>query len=228
MTTKPKNAARKAVAKKLSPAEKMSNHLPPGIDIASLPNGKVSLTLNVAGSPDRFRSVGGAKNELANMLIVDEILHAIAQTDDVMTAGMRSGGAVHMVEAFRPTDPVEAMIATQSVGLHMMAMETMRRAMLPGQPADVASRLRKDAANTARAMVEMAEALDRRRGKGLQRIVVERVQVAPGGQAIVGHVQAAAMLPAGTAMPMSLVEVRDGEGAEHVGSNEEPHGDKVA
>jgi len=34
-------------------------------------------------------------------------------------------------------------------------------------------------------------ALDRHRGKGQQKITVEPVQVAPGGQAIVGHVQAA-------------------------------------
>ena len=34
-------------------------------------------------------------------------------------------------------------------------------------------------------------ALDKHRSKGQQKITVERVQVAPGGQAIVGHVQAA-------------------------------------
>ena len=57
--------------------------------------------------------------------------------------------------------------------------------MLPQQSADVASKLRKDAANTSRAMIEMCEALDRRRGKGPQTIRVERVVVQDGGQAVV-------------------------------------------
>ncbi len=77
------------------------------------------------------------------------------------------------------------MIASQAVALHFASLECSRRAMLPGQPADMASRLRKDAANSARAMIEMAEALDRRRGKGPQTIRVERVVVQDGGQAVV-------------------------------------------
>jgi hypothetical protein len=53
----------------------------------------------------------------------------------------------------------------------------------------VASKLRKDAANLARAMVDMLDALDRKRGKGPQVVRVERVVVNEGGQAIVGNVQ---------------------------------------
>jgi hypothetical protein len=38
-------------------------------------------------------------------------------------------------------------------------------------------------------MAEMAEAIDRRRGKGQQTVRVEHVTVQAGGQAIVGHVE---------------------------------------
>jgi len=46
-------------------------------------------------------------------------------------------------------------------------------------------------------------ALDKHRGKGQQKITVERVNVAPGGQAIVGHVQAAHVVVA-LAAPQAL------------------------
>ena len=81
------------------------------------------------------------------------------------------------------------MIAAQAVALHGAAMECLRRALLPGQPSEVASKLRKDAANMARAMTDMLDAMDRKRGKGPQVVRVERVVVHEGGRAIVGNVQ---------------------------------------
>jgi hypothetical protein len=81
------------------------------------------------------------------------------------------------------------MLAAQAMAMHHASMECSRRAMLPDQPSDVASKLRKDAANMARAMTDMLDALDRKRGKGPQVVRVERVVVHEGGQAIVGNVQ---------------------------------------
>ncbi len=110
------------------------------------------------------------------------------------------------IEAFAPQDAVEAMIASQAVALHFAAMECARRAMLPQQSADVASRLRKDTANLSRAMVDMTEALQRRRGKGGQVVRVERVMVGPGGQAIVGAVSTGARLPAEAPAPQAIAQ----------------------
>ena len=59
----------------------------------------------------------------------------------------------------------------------------------PRPSIDAASKLRKDGANLARAMTDMLDALDRKRGKGPQVVRVERVVVHEGGQAIVGNVQ---------------------------------------
>jgi hypothetical protein len=67
-------------------------------------------------------------------------------------------------------------------------MECFRRAVLPEQHADTASKLRRDGANLARGMTDMLDALDRKRGKGPQVVRVERVVVHEGGQAIVGNV----------------------------------------
>jgi hypothetical protein len=91
--------------------------------------------------------------------------------------------------AFKPADEIEAMIGAQVVALHHVSMECLRRAMVSGQIPEVASKLRKDGANLARAMTDMLVALDRKRGTGVQVVRVERVVVHEGGQAIVGNVK---------------------------------------
>jgi hypothetical protein len=98
------------------------------------------------------------------------------------------GAAMDAISAFQPRDAVEGMLASLAVAHHNMAMECLTRAMLPERPAEAASRLRQDAVRSTRAMAEMAEAIDRRRGKGQQTVRVEHVTVQAGGQAIVGQV----------------------------------------
>lgn len=99
-----------------------------------------------------------------------------------------TAAALSAVQGFAPRDPVEGMMAAQAVALHHAAMECFRRAMVPGQPSEVAERLRRQGANLSRAMVDMAEAIDRRRGKGPLVVRVERVVVHEGGRAIVGAI----------------------------------------
>lgn len=105
--------------------------------------------------------------------------------EQIVTA---TAAALSAVQGFVPRDPVEGMMAAQAVALHHAAMECFRRAMIPAQPSEVADRLRRQGANLSRAMVDMAEAIDRRRGKGPHVVRVERVVVQDGGQAIVGAI----------------------------------------
>ncbi|MBV8588928.1 MAG: hypothetical protein JO212_02500 [Acetobacteraceae bacterium] len=73
--------------------------------------------------------------------------------------------------------------------MHNCSLECSRRAMHPDQPFEAAQGFRKAAANALRTFTELLSALDRKRGKAVQqRVVVERVVVNPGGQAIVGAV----------------------------------------
>ena len=61
------------------------------------------------------------------------------------------------------------------------------------QPFEAAQGFRKAAANASRTFTELLSALDRKRGKSVQqRVVVERVVVNPGGQAIVRAVASGA------------------------------------
>ncbi len=94
---------------------------------------------------------------------------------------------------FAPRDEVEGMMAAQATSAHAASMECYRRALLPEQPIEAATQLRKQAANLSRTFMELVAALDKRHGKGAPQVFrVERVQVAPGGQAIVGNVVASA------------------------------------
>jgi hypothetical protein len=140
--------------------------------------------------PNGLKVVGGSEWPEFNQALMESTLATLAKYNPE-TVSLRIAATTAALAAFKPTDEIEAMIAAQCVALHHASMECFRRAVIPGQTSDVASKLRKDGANLARAMTEMLVALDRKRGKGGQQVVrVEHVHVHRGGQAIVGHVEA--------------------------------------
>lgn len=130
------------------------------------------------GKTDRFNH--RAMRQLAGTLWVPEG----CTREDVI------GAALDAMAGFEPADPVEGMMAALAVAQHAAAMECLRRAMIPEQPSEAAMRLRQQATKCTRAFADMAEAIDRRRGKGQQTVRVEHVTVQAGGQAIVGAVAA--------------------------------------
>lgn len=146
-------------------------------------------------------------NDLVNRVAASVRLAIDPDDDESGRARRISKTVVASMLAFEPKDEIEGMFAAQAVALHHASLECSRRAMISGQPPEASSRLRKDAANSARAMVDMCEALDRRRGKGMQVVRVERVVVGEGGQAIVGNVTTPRALPSSSAAPMPLVEL---------------------
>lgn len=169
-----------------------------GLPAARMIGNKVALVDN---GTNPFRDLGGSKRHAFNGSLFRSVLSATwVQKDgagDTEATKVAIQAAAAALRAFKPTDEIEGMLAAQAVAAHSGAMECYRRSMLPDQPAEIGTKLRKDAANLSRAMVDMLEALDRKRGKGPQVIRVERMVVQDGGQAVVGTVQAgAAVLPA--------------------------------
>jgi hypothetical protein len=147
-------------------------------------------------APNPFREMGGSKDADFNNVILRETLATIwfpSTKNDGDEMRMRAGMAA--LRAFKSKDEIEGMLAAQAVALHFGAMECFRRAMIPDQPGEFQTKLRKDGANLARGMTDMLEALDRKRGKGPQVVRVERVVVNDGGQAIVGAVAAGSGTP---------------------------------
>ena len=102
------------------------------------------------------------------------------------------------------------MLAAQMVGTHHAALECLRRAMLEGQTFEGRNASLGHAQRLMSLYAQQMAALDKHRGKGQQKITIERVQVGPGGQAIVGHVQTGAAAAARSASePAALAAPRD-------------------
>ncbi len=179
-----------------------------------------------------MKEIGGSSYGVWNEALLHRTMMAASRLvpdgeDPAMVNHRNASIAGLGLRAFRPADPVQAMIASQAVGLHLATMECLRLAMANVNYPDVASKLRKDAANLSRAMVETTEALQRRKGKGRQVVRVERVVVNEGGQAIVGDVTHGATLPTSGQTPraieqnvsaMEAVEAAIGEGDEGEGA----------
>lgn len=98
--------------------------------------------------------------------------------------------ALELYESLAPADGAEGMLAVQMVGTHDAALECLRRAALPNQPFQRRDMALKHAQKLMTLYTQQLAALNKHRGKGQQKVTVEHVNVAPGGQAIVGNVEA--------------------------------------
>ena len=80
------------------------------------------------------------------------------------------------------------MIAAQLLAAHNAAMECYRRGMIGEQTFEGRRENLAQANELSRTYATLLEALDRHRGKGEQKVMVEHVHVYQGGQAVVGVV----------------------------------------
>lgn len=128
-----------------------------------------------------------------------------ATTDEALQA------ALDALRGIRPRDEAEGMLAAQMIATHHAAMECMRRANVPDQSMKGIDLTLKHAVRLMSLYERQLAALDKRRGKGRQKITVEHVTVQAGGQAIVGDVntgQAAPSSPA-TGAPQTAQALGD-------------------
>jgi hypothetical protein len=99
----------------------------------------------------------------------------------------RLNRALAAVSGIGARDEVEGMLATQMVATHFAAMSVLRRLKgsetIPQQDSNGNLTIK-----LLRTFTMQAEALQRYRGKGPQKVTVEHVHVHSGGQAIVGTV----------------------------------------
>jgi hypothetical protein len=99
----------------------------------------------------------------------------------------RTLAALH---AIQPQNGLEGMLAVQMVGMHNLSMTLMKMALLPNNlgSQDITRGLIEMANKCARTFTAQIEALNRLRGNGQQKVIVEHVTVNQGGQAVVGNV----------------------------------------
>lgn len=139
---------------------------------------------DAAGYALFMESVGTSNPDFAQGLI-RQIVNTGSQGKDVDEEG--SNFVLSVIAGIEPRDQVEAMLATQMAAVHLATMTFSRRL------AHVENLHQQDAAEKAfnklaRTFTTQVEALKRYRSKGEQRVYVERVNVEPGGQAVVGNV----------------------------------------
>jgi hypothetical protein len=96
--------------------------------------------------------------------------------------------AIDMFNDFKVEDGIEGMMAVQMIGTHHAIVECFRRAMIPDQPLNAQKVYLSQAERLMGLYARHLAALDKHRGRGQQNITVKHVNVASGGQAIVGNI----------------------------------------
>jgi hypothetical protein len=123
--------------------------------------------------------------------IIDQ--KAAARQQDMIAAG---------IAGIAPKDALEEMVAAQMLAVHDAAMECFKYAS-DDDLSQGSQNYLNQAGKLSRTFAMLLDALNRHRGKGMQKITVEHVHVHSGGQAVVGVVEA----PGGGVQPKSENQV---------------------
>lgn len=133
------------------------------------------LMADALGVPDREAMDG----------ILRQLVRASVSSDGLDEVNMSF--MISMVKNLKPRDSLEAMLVSQMVSVHVMAMRCAQQLAIAGDPArqDSAARALGRLARTFPAQID---ALTRYRSRGEPAITVQNVSVGDGGKAIVGNV----------------------------------------
>lgn len=133
----------------------------------------------------------GCKTSETALALIDQIVKLDHPTTTMDPARLNTlqMNAIAMLAELQPTTATEALLAAQMVGSHRAAMMFLTNATKPEDSLDGRDRNVLRALRLMRLFTEQVEAMSKLKGKGgQQRVVVEHVTVAAGGQAIVGAV----------------------------------------
>ena len=144
---------------------------------------------------DRFKSglsvAFGCKTSETALALLGQVMaldHPTTKMEPERINTMRMN-AIAVLGELQPTSATEAMLAAQMVGTHRAAMMFLKNATRPEDSFDGRDRNVLRAMRLMRLFTEQAAAMSKLKGKSShQRVVVEHVTVAAGGQAIVGAV----------------------------------------
>jgi hypothetical protein len=147
-----------------------------------------------AATPPRtcgtLKQVGGSICDDWNDRVIDDTLGVLwVKNSDAKTRDGQMNAALAGLIGIGPKDELEGMMAAQLIAAHSAAMECYRRAMLGEQSFEGRRENLTQANKLSRTFAVLLEALNRHRGKGQQKVVVEHVHVHAGGQAVVGMVE---------------------------------------
>jgi hypothetical protein len=147
----------------------------------------------VANDPDDLRgtlkNVGGSRSDHWNNILANQTLQSLwLKHSDQETRDKQYSAIVAALIGIGPKDELEGMMAAQLIAAHNAAMECYRRAMIAEQTFEGRRENLAQANKLSRTFAALLEALNRHRGKGQQKVIVEHVHIHSGGQAVVGVV----------------------------------------
>lgn len=119
-----------------------------------------------------------------------ELLAAVHMPEG-FSEGQKRNAIASSLQALReiePRDRLEHMLAVQIQSTHSAVLQCFVRARLFDQTPECSLRHLSEATKLQGLFLRQMEALDKHRGKGQQKVVVEHVHVEAGGQAVVGQV----------------------------------------
>jgi hypothetical protein len=100
--------------------------------------------------------------------------------------------ALEMISSLQPKDSVQAMLAVQMLGIHSAATAALAQTSTEGIDGELAELYINRATRLMRLFTTQAELMARLQGKiTTQKVVVERIDMAAGSQAVVGVVETA-------------------------------------
>src|SRR5262245_21611981 len=126
------------------------------------------------------------RGDFLDVLLSQTVNSSIIQLVAEDQRDKHTAAAAAALMGIQPNGELEGMLAAQLIACHNAAMESYRRAMNSKLPArdyhlNQANKL-------SRTYATLLESLNKHRGKGQQKVIVEHVHVHQGGRAIVGHV----------------------------------------
>ena len=151
-------------------------------------DGERSYTLQLDDPSDLValtEATGTANLGLMQNLISQQARVTLAQGTSDLEGTNASLAAMHGI---KPQDELEGMLAAQMVAVHTMAMEMAKRTMIEDQTYEGVNANINRTTKLMRTFTTQIEALQKYRTKGQQKITVQHVTVADGGQAVVGDV----------------------------------------
>ena len=134
--------------------------------------------------------VTDAEKKMSNDLAEIQVMLSLKMPcDDLSNSNRRTmeQACIARYREFAPADATERLLASLSVGLQAAAMTSLHMQHRT-ESLLVRTEELKNAIRAAPVVMELLEALDRRRGRGKQSVAVGQVTVESGGQAIVGNV----------------------------------------
>lgn len=149
-----------------------------------------SVEVNLPQADKHLKELGGSDFGQANNIRVNQALRCLWLPEGMDEKDRHEAhvAAAQTLAGINPKDDIEGMLAAQMVATNSAIMECYRRSMINGQTFEGRNQNLAFANKLSRAFAQQVEALQRYRGKGQQKMIVEHVHVHAGGQAIVGTV----------------------------------------